>query len=111
MDDVACLCDNVFVADIPCQYRRLQGLLQGRPHQDRLAANGGTQEAIPDPLNIYTIDFSTCDSRPVQARVRLHCRSILSMTYRISCAPAPSPGLFLHVCSLARSQRHVSTCI
>lgn len=38
------------VSDKPTEHRRLQGILQGRPAEDRLAAHGGTQEALPDTL-------------------------------------------------------------
>lgn len=38
------------VTDKQAEHRRLQGLLQGRPAEDRLATHGGTEEALPDTL-------------------------------------------------------------
>ncbi|KAL1115955.1 hypothetical protein AAG570_005450 [Ranatra chinensis] len=36
--------------NLPAEYRRLQGLLPGRPNEDGLAADGGAEEVVPDPV-------------------------------------------------------------
>lgn len=41
---------SVIFTDKQAEHRRVQGLLQGRPAEDRLAAHGGTEEALPDTL-------------------------------------------------------------
>lgn len=41
----------IVVPDIPSQHRRVQGLLPRRLSEDRLAAHGGTEETLPNPVN------------------------------------------------------------
>lgn len=41
---------SCFVSDIASVDRRLQGLLQGRPPEDRLATDGGTEETVSDTV-------------------------------------------------------------
>lgn len=40
----------VSVTDKQTEYRRLQGILQGRSGEDRLAIDGRTEKALPDTL-------------------------------------------------------------
>lgn len=46
----SCSAVSPTVTDKQTEYRRLQGLLQGRSAQDRLAADEGTKDALSDTL-------------------------------------------------------------
>ncbi|GBP23726.1 hypothetical protein EVAR_13681_1 [Eumeta japonica] len=47
---------DLIAHNIPSQHRRLQGLLPRRPRQAGLAADGGTEEALPDPIIGFAAD-------------------------------------------------------